>query len=266
MLNAFNKIGEKLSHLLGDHDIGYSNLSLGGYQEKESLFSGIPFSQILPYEAFDEEHGIFIGINSLGFVIEAAPLVGGDNTTQKILSSLFTELMNEGSSIQCLLFADHRVEPFLQAWESARNKSKEILKQLAQKRTRHLKQNDKSRIFRFTISYSIHCDEINPSQLQSLKEKKEKFLGVLNSLSLTFAWKPEHLLEYVGGLINFSPLPTLRKRQWNPNQSLASQMTTGEKFPLKRIGLNGKQTKKWLLKATALSTFLFIGQCLICKI
>jgi conjugal transfer ATP-binding protein TraC len=228
MFEALHKLGGKIAHLLGDPDIGHSRLSLHDYESKESIFSGVPFAQILPYESYDEETGLFIGVKSLGFAIEVVPLVGGDDSAQKIVSSLFTELMDEGSSLQCLLFADHRTEPFLKAWERAKANSSDVLKQLARKRAQYFNtQAITTRIFRFILSYSIPCEEINPHLLQQLKDKKEKFLETLKPLTYALAWKPDNLLEFVGGLINFSMDPQVHKRKWNPYQSFSSQLTTG---------------------------------------
>lgn len=230
MFDTLNKIGGRITKLFGEPDIGYSQMSIRDYQD--SIFSGTHFSQVLPYEAYDEENGLFIGVNSLGFTIEAVPLVGGDHTTQKIVNSLFTELMDEGASIQCLLFADHRVDQFLKEWESASHSGSEILQQLKRNRAQFFREGKDitPRMFRFILSYSVPYKENDPLTLQHLKQKKDKFLETLKSLTYAVAWGPENLLEFVGGIVNFSTDPQIKKRQWNPYQNLASQLTTGGKI------------------------------------
>ncbi len=231
MLNLLNQIGSKITGFLGDADIGYKNLSLEDYKSRRIPFSGVPFAQVLPYEAYDEEMGLFFGQKSVGFAIEAMPLVGGDESAQKIISSLFTELLDEGASLQCLLFADHRIDPFLEAWEQARGKSSEILQQAAARRAHYFRETKEftPRMFRFVLSYSRPDED---SSLQLIKEKKEKFLQILKSLTYAFPWKAENLLEFVGGWVNFSMNTQVNKRKWNPLQSLSSQLTSGGKIAL----------------------------------
>jgi conjugal transfer ATP-binding protein TraC len=251
MLSAFNQIGAKITKLLGDPDIGCADLSLKDYNNRDVIFSGVPFAQVLPYDAFDEESGLFIGEKSLGFAIEAMPLVGGDHATHKIISSLFTELMEEDSSIQCLLLADHRIDPFLNAWEAARADSTEILQQLAKKRVEFFREAKEitPRTFRFILSYSIPCRNVEMETIQRMKEKKEKFLEILKSLTYAVAWKADNLLEFVGGLVNFSLKTESKKRKWNPNQSLSSQLTTGGKISIEEDRLEWTTETKAAFKS-----------------
>lgn len=199
---------------------------------RESLLGGTAFADLLPYDAFDEETGLFVNKHSLGFVLEALPLVGGDSSAEKIIASLFSELLEEGASLQCLLFADHRIDPFLQAWQSARQKKSDILARLAQNRTDFFRsaKGMTTRSFRLLFSYSIPFDEKTGAEnLRALKRTKEKFLETLRPLTYAKGWAPEDLLECVGGLVNFSLAPQVVKRQWNPYESLSNQMTTGGK-------------------------------------
>lgn len=232
MLDTLSKIGGRLTGLFGDPDIGYAQLSLNDYNEKSALCSGAPFAKIIPYEAFDEETGVFIGINSLGFAIEALPIVGGDDATEKMISLLFTEMLEEDASLQCLLLADHRTDEFLKKWEDARKAQNPTLHQLAKKRTEHFKAMSKTlpRMFRFILSYSVPSENYNRNQLQLLKEKKDKFLETLRPLTYATAWTPNDLIASVGGIINFSSSRKSFQRRWNPHQSLASQLTSGGKI------------------------------------
>lgn len=232
MLDLLHTFGTKITKVLGEVDLGNFGVSNQKNEEKEDCFAGVPFADLLPYEAFDEDSGLFVGGKSLGFAIEALPIVGGDNTVQKVMASIFSELMEEDSSIQCLLLADHRTEPFLGAWEAARNNASDTLKQLARNRAKFFSTSPKisPRVFRFVISYSIPFeDKTDLEKLAFLKEKKDKFLETLKPLTYAMSWRPENLLEFVGGLVNFSFGTEVKKRQWNPYQTLSSQLTTGGK-------------------------------------
>src|ERR1700720_2289077 len=102
MLQTLQDIGQKVTKFFGDPENGISRL------QQRALDLPAPFSDILPYISYDEEHGVYVGAKSMGFALEAIPIVGSDLSVQKFMASIFTEIMEEGSSIQCLLFADHR--------------------------------------------------------------------------------------------------------------------------------------------------------------
>ncbi len=236
MLKSIHNLGEKILNLFGQE--GAEQV---GVRNKEESFSGVPFSDILPYEAYDQESGLFVGKNSLGFTLEAIPIVGGDSTAQRIMASIFNELLEEDSSLQCLLLADHRIDPFLDAWEGARQNAEESLVHLAQKRAEFFRNSPtiSPRNFRFIFSYSIPFEDRNDlEKIAYLKEKKEKFIETLKAITYVFSWRPEHLIEFVGGVVNFSLGTQVKKKKWNPYQTLSSQMTMGGKISIEEDSLS----------------------------
>jgi conjugal transfer ATP-binding protein TraC len=253
MFKVLSDLGEKISKFMGDVDLGISK------ENGDEPFTSITsFANLLPYEAFDEESGLFCGKNTLGFAIEAVPMVGGDPTAQKVLSSLFTDLLDEEASIQCLLFADNRTEKFLNFWEEPRQGSNEILKKLAKKRTDHFKKSShlSPRLFRFVISYSMNvCDSSVPEKISLIKEKKEKFLELLKSLTHAKSWLPEDLLEFVGGMTNFSLSTQVKKRQWNKYQDLASQINLGGKLSIEEECLKWNTDTNSVFKSYRVSEY-----------
>ena len=99
-----------------------------------------------------------------------------------MLDSIFQELMQEGSSIQCLLWADHRVGPFLKGWSrSARHH--EVYAEIAKQRSAYYLSNPliSPRMYRFILSYSVPYSKINA--LQSLLDAKEKLLNAMRALT-----------------------------------------------------------------------------------
>jgi conjugal transfer ATP-binding protein TraC len=230
MLDTFQQMGRKLTKWFGEPNFGLQSASLKEMERAQDIFSAQPLAQILPYEAYDEENGIFIGKNSLGFAIEAIPLVGGEEATQKEIASLFEEILEEDASIQCLLWADHRIDPFLNAWENSRRPMNEVYREMAQRRTGFLRKSKQTspRLFRFILSYSIPFKgSIDPIQMEDLKSKKEKILKTLKTLTYAFSWNVKHLLETVGGMVSFSFQTDVKKREWNPYDTLSSQLSLG---------------------------------------
>jgi conjugal transfer ATP-binding protein TraC len=232
MMESLNAIGRKLVGLFSDPFITYDRQNK--FQE---LFLTDTLSQQLHYESYDEDKEIFLNTHSAGFVIEAVPLIGGDETVGKILDSLYQEIMQEGASIQCLLWADHRVLPFLKGWGRCR-RSDEIYSEVIKQRTNHYLNHPSTspRMFRFIISYSVPYEK--SEGLQNVIAAKEKLLNAMRSLTTASLWKPKDLLQAVGGMMNFSLRQELINRSYNPLQSISSQLITGGKLHIKGDSLS----------------------------
>ncbi len=221
MLNWMETIGRKCASLFSEPPLTSNN------PEGLHAFSLESLSHELPYEAFDEELGIFLNTQSAGFVIEALPLVGIDEQFNSILNNMMQEYGLDGASIQCLLLADHRIEPFLKGWGKTKN-NQAIFTELANQRKAFFSENKNlsARIFRFFLSYSIPIKELEKDVIL-LSEIKEKILKSLCSLTSAFAWKPKDLIETVGGLLSFALKPELLRRNYSPFQNISSQLTSG---------------------------------------
>jgi conjugal transfer ATP-binding protein TraC len=223
MLSWVESIGRKCSAIFSE-PTQYSSTNEGLHPH----FDLDPLSHELPYEAYDEEKEVFLNSRTIGFVLEAIPLVGSDETVSSMLGNLFQEFGQEGASIQGLLLADHRIDPFLHSWSRSKNKQ-EIFEAIAKERSSFYANSTSlsPRIFRFFLSYTLPLEQDIQTEVQRLSETKEKVLKSLRSFTSAFAWKPKDLLENVGGLLCFSLSPELKRRNHSPLQNLSSQITQG---------------------------------------
>lgn len=237
MLHILNKLGSKITEFCKEPSIS------------RDLFSQDPLSYFLPWIGYDEPSRIFIGKNTLGFTIECIPLVGSAQVASKEISSIFQEILEEGDSFQCLLLADHRVEPFLARWEKARKESEEIYQEIAHRRAQFLQnsQSINSRIFRFILSYNTES-QWDSLKVEKIKEKKEKILKTLKNLTYAFVWDVKDFLQTTGSLINFSIEKDVKKRNWNPYQELSSQLPTGGCLNVEKNYLQWEKEEKVCLK------------------
>ena len=164
---------------------------------------------------------------------------------------MFEEVLEEEASIQCLLFADHRVDSFLHKWKRSSCLA-DVFKEIIQKRVEFFQKSKRNspRLFRCVFSYTVPFKGI-PDQvvLKSLQTKKEKMLKILSSLSYGFCWTAKHFLEFVGGLVNFSLSTERKQREWNPYQTLSSQLTTGGILKVKEGGLEWKTEQEIAFKS-----------------
>ena len=242
-------IRKKLSRFLGETSSSMRETS----GSSEDCFSKSALSSFLPYEVFDEENGIFINKKSLGFAIEMLPLVGSDHAAQKNINSIFEEILEEGESIQCLLWTDHRIDSLLDFWEQPREKMGGIYAKIAHKRVETFRNHNQffPSLYRFVFSYTIPFDgdiQSNIHLIEKMKIKKEKCLRILRSISCSArAWKPIDLLDVVGGMVNFSSSTESFASQWNPFQSLASQIPRGLSLEIRdgQILASDQQEKKY---------------------
>lgn len=242
MIETLNKFGEKISHFFGEPDTGTFP------KRDHDFFELEPLSKLLPFEAYDEETGIFFSENSSGFVIEATPIIGSDQATEKEISSLFEEILEEGSSIQCLLLADHRISGFLSRWENARQGSGEVLEEIGKRRSDFYRSGN-SRMFRFILSYSQEKDNV------SLVEKKKSILKIFRQFTYAFSWNANNFIEFVGGMLNFNLSPKTFSRKWNFLDSLSKQLTSGGRIGINENSLEWKNETETHFKSFRISDF-----------
>lgn len=183
------------------------------------------------------------------------PLVGSDHAAQKNIQSLFDEVLEEGESIQCLLWTDHRIDPFLNFWEEPRKQKGGIFAKIAHQRVktfRHHKQFFPS-LFRFVLSYTVPFKgdlQTNAPLIQKMKAKKEKCLRILRALSRSArVWKPIDLMDVVGGMCQFSFSTEAVTPLWNPYQSLASQIPRGTSLEIQEGQLKANRPSPLAFKS-----------------
>jgi len=248
MLDMLGGFGEKVAKLFGEPDI--CGKTSGRREALESIFDHENFTQILPYESYDRETGVFLQEQSLGFVLEINPLVGCDQTAERVINSIFTDILDEGGSIQCLLWADHRIGRFLEHWTGAR-KTKEILRSLAEKRAQFIKVTPlaTSRIFRLILSYSRRKSQDKKSDLKQVRGIKERITQALSSISLCYEWEPKDLVESLTALTHHSSNRDVENWKWNPYQSLSSQISAGGGLNVEKNCLEIETDSKFQFKS-----------------
>jgi conjugal transfer ATP-binding protein TraC len=251
MMEWLHHMGNRITRLCGEPNTGISGISHQQTQKIQEHFTENLFAYLLPYAWYEEEHGIFINQNSLGFAIEIYPLAGCEDTHQKEMHHLFEEVLEEEASIQCLLFADHRIDAFLRKWQSSPLQT-DVFGEMIKKRMEFFQKTKRNspRLFRCIFSYTIPLHGLpDQGRLKALQIKKEKMLKILASLSYGFCWTAKHFIECVGGLVNFSLSTEKKHKEWNPYQTLASQLTSGGIIKVEEEGLKWKSEQDIAFKS-----------------
>ena len=229
-MHQLNKIGQKIASFFGEDTS--LDLLAGESSYSSDLLDPNHFSDLLPYRLFDSDRKLFENSKSLGFVLEVIPILGATDEIQQELSALIKEIGEEGANIQCLLWADHRIDGFLKSWMSPRTQKGGIFEKLAEKkaaffREEALKGESSARIFRFFFSYSFPKTQGKETTvlLEKLLEKKKKALATFSRISHASEMAPEDLLAVLSGMVNFEfETETKVRKTWNKDTWLSKQI------------------------------------------
>lgn len=207
----------------------------------EFLFSH-SLSEMLSYRSFDPQTQLFLNRESVGFVLETLPLVGCGEEVPRQLTGIFQHALPLGSNLQCLLIASPHIDPWLKAWERARqnllsHEKSDVLQELAKERCLAFKNHSATRSFRLLISYSEPHTIFK--SFENTLALREQLLTTLKGWGLPVkVWRAEDLILGLDELLN----PTERLVDphfltWNPYESLALQCVC----PATRIKIDPSQ-------------------------
>ena len=110
--------------------------------------SSIPsLASVLPYRYFDERQGLYFNEKSIGFLLEANPLIGADQTTSAILTGMITDGVPAGCTIQIINLASPRIGSTLNTWINARSQTGGIYAKLAERRFKYYSKSNWESLF-----------------------------------------------------------------------------------------------------------------------
>ncbi len=249
-----------MAHWLGEKETGPKEKSV----DKETGLPLYSLSSLLPYEAYDEKHALFINKKSIGFILEGSLLTGALEETENILASLLTDVIPPYADLQFLLWASDKIGTVLHAFETARS-GQEMFEWLARQRTEFLKQGTLHplsggsllRDFKLFIVLSLPKKK-SPEQRAELIELRQALQSSLKSIRLFTRDLPiESFISKLTDLINPSKDCYATAHPWNRWESLSTQLTHPE-YRLKvhpHHLLMESETEKWDIRSLAVSQF-----------
>ena len=168
----------------------------------EELLKTFQFSDLLPYDSFDEDDALFFNFDSYGFAVELSTAVGMTEETIEVLSGIFSgENIEKDTVIQHCLYASPDVMPQFSAWansfvfddedaESLSGRNANIFRTIARKRIDHLIKGNwqsisedtslMSRNFRAFITFQKPYPEGQSSQVTPMD--KRRMVGERNAI------------------------------------------------------------------------------------
>lgn len=228
-MSLLRELGQKISHLFGqDTSLDSDNHSNRASESLETDY----LSTLLPYRLYDPVTKIYENENSYGFFLELIPLLGLDSNSQKQISALIRDIGEEGSNIQCMIWADPRIDPFLNIWQKSRYEKGGIYQKIAHKKTEFFQGKDFTgeippRIFRIFFSYSMSKPAPNKKAyfLKMLSEKRKKTISTLDQFKIVLDTTVLNFLDLMSGLLNFEQDTAVHKRKnWSQTTYLSNQI------------------------------------------
>lgn len=251
----FESFQHKTNNLLGGSNLVQER------KGKKPDFYHIP--DLLPYRFYDEDKKMFVNDNSVGFVIEATPLIGANDTVIDTLSGMFNDAVPPGCTIQFINFASPKVGHIFDKWKQPRIAQQGIYKKLAEKRVAHFSDaNHKSlfksgpftiKDFRLIISVSISTklgiggnvvqkfvnavsgvgenEESIDGIVRKLTSFKETFRTTLRTAGIqSYEMNAEDLINFLDEVINFNVTNQQERLKYDHLQPLNKQIVSGENY------------------------------------
>jgi len=211
MTNQIKELFSPLSELLTSIFSGSNKAK----KEFKSIFSADHIAEELPYIYFDEINEIFINKNSISFAIEIQPPVGLNDQINRDLDTIFEDILEEGDSIQVIMIADHRIQPFFNFWQNNQVQKTDLYNELSQKRSDYFCKNESSKLKNFRLILSYSNKNKSKEGLEKLSRKKDKLKKMLE-LSLPLrVWRPDDLINHLYGFVGFNGSKEYTKEKWD---------------------------------------------------
>lgn len=211
-------------------------------------------SNFLPYKLYDPDSELFISDTHIGFLIETAPLIGNNESMQKELSNIFTQILPENTAIQTMLFADKNIGYILDNYIKSREVSSETMQQLAAKRAKYLSQLAiKSQLFPYVLrnfrcfmSVTINITQDLENMIHQVADIKKQIIATLSVVGIpSIVCNATDLINLISDIFNMqfeSTSNTIKK--WNRFDPINEQIIDHDTdFTLDEDLIRSKQGK-----------------------
>lgn len=200
-------------------------------------FRAPTLSGLLPYRSWDAEHKLFATNKTLGWALEVIPMIGANETTNKMLGDLFTSVP-AGSSVQVISYASPKIGEVVDHWASARAGQDPSFKRLAEFRREHFRRaawesassTDPFYLRDYRIFICIEMDVDEPMVVEQLVEARSKFQSDLQAMAQvqSFTMGPKELIQAVADILNPSLNIRGRSDEYDPQRWINQQMVDAE--------------------------------------
>jgi conjugal transfer ATP-binding protein TraC len=173
---------------------------------------GATLASMLPWRYFEPEHGVYVQDRSIGIIIGVSPLVGGDDSTQRLLTELFNESLPELAKVAVIQWASPKIGPILDGWAAFRSKRGGVQAELARQRRELFRAGAWEslspaspflvRDYRTLIAIEL-SGRSDKRAMELLGEARDRFIQTFKTLhGAAHALEPAELIAMMSDLLN----------------------------------------------------------------
>lgn len=238
MFDQISELGNRFAQWMGDRaSFGSAPHDADLNRFQQSLDFGA-LNNILHFDGYDRDTGIYYNKNSQGFILEASLLLGASEETATILTSVIIDVLPKNADLQFILWGSDKIGNILDQFEAERSRRGEIFEWLAKKRTDFLKKGAyKSlvqqgifilRNFRLFISVSIPAKQEQDFASDLIRLKEDVASSLLSINISTHSLVVEEFVSVINDILHPSNNVYPTKQNWNPYDSLSTQLVDPE--------------------------------------
>ena len=192
-------------------------------------------SDWLPYRMYDPKTALYYNRNSVGFIVEAAPMCGSDQSVQDSLIKFLADSMPDGSHMQVLCHSSPRIAHKLRDWHRSRFATGGLYRRIADQRLKRMFDgvwNSLSeeapfqlRNFRIVLSIGVSGSGQNKRKLEELIALRNGLRGLLKTTAQveTVDLKPGQLIALIDDLTSPTTAASDTEVDYNPHVPIADQ-------------------------------------------
>jgi conjugal transfer ATP-binding protein TraC len=240
MFESLSRLGQKLAGFVGDRTQFGVKTDSDAIPALEQCFDYESLNRLLHYDGYSPDTNIFHNKKSQGFILEAYPLLGANEETVNILTSLVTDVLPANTDLQFILWGSPKIGEILDRFEQARSGNGEIFEWLAKKRTDFLKKGAfKSLTTQGTFILRDMRLFISVSQprtgTQDCSDKlmalRDDIASSLKSIQMpTMNVAVNEFISVMTDMLHPSSDVYPTRQEWNPYDSLSQQISHPEYF------------------------------------
>jgi conjugal transfer ATP-binding protein TraC len=262
--NSINWIREKLAFDSGNQGTPAEKVKSGtlppSIARQRDYFENFQFSDLLPYNSYDPETGLFKNDDNYGFVLKLSTLVGATEETYKVISGIFTGNLPAGTGVQFTLVASPNIMPLfkrwarhaktdedkvmVEEWENPEEKrSTNMYRWLRRKRIEYLKNSFHKSLFDdqaynlrdyhlyISVCFPYNNSDMNVSDkaIQEAINHRSSIISMLKAASMSsLKVDANHFLYLMDEILNPKYSQKNDSINWNEGKLLKHQMIDGE--------------------------------------
>ncbi|MDR2526963.1 MAG: type IV secretion system protein TraC [Rickettsiales bacterium] len=236
--NLLNSVFTKINNLFSIRTLEREQ---EGNNNNRYRFENATISSLLPYRVYDDKNNIYFNENSISFIMELNPIVGGDDETSNILTQLITDGLPENCYVSFMSWASPNVESILDIWSKPRIQNGEIYAKQGVERKKFFLNGVKKSLFnnmpytikdfRCFISATIPFSHSNKNnRLEKLCSFRRALIGSLKNIGLYSSeiFTPSQFIHLLGEILNPISSPNYENYTYQTHEPINTQISSAE--------------------------------------